>query len=67
MISKVCDILSIMRCKTIWIVLNFLKKLQDTNGCHEVANQKVDVLEMLVHDNLHRVVSALNINMVLFG
>jgi hypothetical protein len=56
-----------MRCKTIWIVLNFLKKLQDTNGCHEVANQKVDVLEMLVHDNLHRVVSALNINMVLFG
>jgi hypothetical protein len=48
-------------------VLNFLKELQGTNGCHEVANQKVDILEMLGPINFHRDIKALNINMVLFG
>jgi hypothetical protein len=56
-----------MFAKTRWIVLNFLKELQGTNGCHEVANQKDDILEMLAPINFHRAINALNINMVLYG
>ncbi len=48
-------------------MLNFLTKLQGTNGCHEVANQKVDILEMLAPINFHKAINAVNVNMVLFG
>jgi hypothetical protein len=48
-------------------VLNFFKELEGTNGCHEVPNQKDDILEMLAPMNFHRAINALNINMVLFG
>jgi hypothetical protein len=65
MIFEVCIIDNVG--KTIWIVLNFKKELQGTNGCHEVANQKDDILGMLPPVNFNRAINALNINMVLFG
>jgi hypothetical protein len=48
-------------------VLNIFKELESTNGCHEVANQKDDILEMLAPINFHTAINALTINMVLFG